>query len=121
MTTNPTPDDVSEWKRLKKFARDVILALAELDSPYGLQLKAHLEDEFGYADDDDEEVYQRRLYGTLNDLREKGLVKVEPVDGRTKSYSLTARGRTLLEARTERQVEATDFDEPAVRSDGGDD
>lgn len=108
-----TPD-TDDWNDLKAFARDLLVAIAELDSrdsaTYGLALKQHLEAEHGYdADADDEEgVYQHRLYSTLTDLEERGIVTKNPVDGRTKKYGLTDRGRALLDQRADRYARVTD-------------
>lgn len=109
--------ETDEWSNLKGFARDLMVAIAECepnDRPtYGLALKRHLEAELGYdADADDEEgVYQHRLYSTLSDLEDRGIVQKHPVDGRTNSYGLTERGRALLDQRASRYARVTDHDE----------
>jgi len=74
------------------FQRDLLVAVARLDSPHGLALKDELERVY------DEEIHHGRLYPNLDTLVERGLVEKSKKDRRTNEYQLTARGRRELQA-----------------------
>jgi len=78
---------------LTGFQRDLLYAVAGLDSPHGLAIKSELE---GYYDG---EVHHGRLYPNLDTLVERGLVEKGARDRRTNYYELTDAGREALDAR----------------------
>lgn len=80
---------------LTGFQRDLLYAIAGLDSPHGLAIKEELEDYY------EKEVHHGRLYPNLDTLVNKGLAKKGEQDKRTNVYSLTKRGRREIEARRE--------------------
>lgn len=77
------------------FQRDCLYAIAGLNEPKGLAIKAELDAYY------DQEINHGRLYPNLDALVEKGLVEKGTIDDRTNSYTLTRRGRRELEARRE--------------------
>ncbi len=84
---------------LTGFQRDVLYCIAEADEPYGLGIKAELEE---YGDTD---VNHGRLYPNLNTLTDKGYVKKSKLDDRTNRYELTDAGREVLAERREWEAE----------------
>lgn len=78
---------------LTAFQRDLLYAIAGLDAPSGLAIKADLEEYY------DAEINHGRLYPNLDTLVEKGLVSKGSHDERTNAYGLTRRGRRELRAR----------------------
>lgn len=80
---------------LTGFQRDLLYAIAGLESPSGLRIKDDLDEYYG------SEVHHGRLYPNLDELVEEGLVEKERVDDRTNAYSLTRRGENELRARRE--------------------
>lgn len=78
---------------LTSFQRDVLAAVSQLDGePSGQDIKALLEAS-GYDD-----IHHSRLYQSLPDLEERGLLDVWEVDGRTNGYGLTELGEARLMA-----------------------
>lgn len=78
---------------LNAFQRDILRRLAIAGGvERGLEVKEQLEDHDGYAP-----INHGRLYPNLDVLVDMGLVKKEPVDLRTNSYTLTRRGRREVE------------------------
>lgn len=80
---------------LNGFQRDCLYVIAGSDEPYGLAIIDELEKYY------EEEVHHGRLYPSLDELVEKGLVSKGQIDQRTNSYTLTRRGEDELEARRE--------------------
>ena len=87
---------------LTAFQRDLLYAIAGLDQPHGLAIKAELETYY------ETEVHHGRLYPNLDTLVEKGLVEKGSLDRRTNVYTLTARGRRELRARRNWEDEYAD-------------
>lgn len=87
---------------LTGFQRDLLVAIAGMDSPKGLAVKAKL-DEY-YA----REINHGRLYPNLNTLVEMGLVVKTRKDDRTNSYTLTDEGWNLLTKRREWELETAE-------------
>jgi len=106
--TVPISDGGTGWPDLNAFQRDVLLAIAALGEgcPYGRQIKARLDEEFG------EPVVESRVYQALNALVDLGLVDKRhgTIDARTKYYSLTEDAHRLLEAHTQRCASVVGFD-----------
>lgn len=104
----PIADGGTEWPDLNAFQRDVLLAIADLGDgcPYGRQIKARLDEEFG------DPVVESRLYQALNALDDLGLIEKRhgTIDARTKYYSLTEDAHRLLEAHTQRCASVVGFD-----------
>ncbi len=94
---------------LTGFQRDLLYAVAGLDSPHGLAIKRELE---GYYDG---EIHHGRLYPNLDTLVENGLVEKGERDRRTNYYELTDAGREALDAR--RAWENDHLDRTAVAAD----
>lgn len=80
---------------LTGFQRDLLVVIAGLDGPHGLEIKSELENYYG------EEVNHGRLYPNLDRLSDKGLVEKGKRDRRTNVYRLTSRGKRELSARQE--------------------
>lgn len=80
---------------LTGFQRDILYIIAGLEEPYGLAVKAELDDYY------EQEINHGRLYPNLNDLVEKGLLEKGELDKRTNVYTLTQRGLREIEARRE--------------------
>ncbi len=94
---------------LNGIQRDVMYVVAGMDEPYGLAVKAELEEYY------DTELNPSQVYQGLDTLVEKGLVEKGQLDRRTNAYSLTQRGRRELEARHEwkRQYYSSEMTGPA--------
>ena len=84
---------------LTGFQRDLLYCIAGMEEPYGLGIKEDLK---SYRDI---EVNHARLYSNLNTLVENGYVVKRSLNGRKKSYELTAEGRQLLAERQEWEAE----------------
>jgi DNA-binding PadR family transcriptional regulator len=78
---------------LTGFQRDLLYAVAGLDSPHGLAIKRELE---GYYED---EIHHGRLYPNLDTLVGMGLIEKGQRDRRTNYYELTEKGRETLRER----------------------
>lgn len=78
---------------LTGFQRDLLLVIAGLDEPKGLDVNDELERYYGT------EIRHGRLYPNLDTLVNKGLVKKGKHDLRTNKYVLTDRGEREIEAR----------------------
>ena len=78
---------------LTGFQRDLLLVVAGLDEPKGLDVNDELERYYGT------EIRHGRLYPNLDTLVNKGLVKKGKHDLRTNKYILTDRGEREIEAR----------------------
>ncbi|MFB6187560.1 MAG: PadR family transcriptional regulator [Halobacteriaceae archaeon] len=80
---------------LTAFQRDCLFVVAGNSGSKGLVIKEELEDYYG------SDVNHGLLYPNLDELVEKGLIKKDEKDGRTNMYSITDRGKRVLEARRE--------------------
>jgi len=80
---------------LTGFQRDLLYGAAGLEEPYGLAIKAELDDYY------EQEINPGRLYPNLNDLVSKGLLEKTELDKRTNEYTVTQRGLREFEARRE--------------------
>ncbi|MFB6201893.1 MAG: PadR family transcriptional regulator [Halorhabdus sp.] len=93
-------DDDVRYLDLSAFQRDVLLVLYQFESrdteSYGLAIKRQLEERYAHS------VNHGRLYPNLDKLVEWGLAERGQIDERTNRYTLTERGRALLEAQAER-------------------
>lgn len=78
---------------LTGFQRDLLLVIAGLDEPKGLDVSEEVEEYYG------SEIRHGRLYPNLDTLVEKGLVEKGQHDLRTNKYDLTDRGKREIEAR----------------------
>ncbi|WP_049986792.1 PadR family transcriptional regulator [Halobellus rufus] len=90
---------------LTGFQRDILYVIVGLEEPYGLKIKANLEDYYK------QEVNHGRLYPNLDDLAEKGLLEKGELDKRTNIYSVTERGQREIQARRDwedKYLEATE-------------
>lgn len=92
----PAPDAASDLGcalDLTGFQRDLVVVIAGIGQtrPSGRTIRRALETLW------ETEVNESRVYQNLTELRERELVASRPIDGRTKGYSVTTRGRSLLE------------------------
>lgn len=87
---------------LTGFQRDLLTVIAGFDRPYGLAIKAELEDYY------EKEVHHGRLYPNLDTLVDKGLVEKGQRDRRTNFYTLTRRGEREIEARSDWEAQYLD-------------
>ncbi|QZY04407.1 PadR family transcriptional regulator (plasmid) [Halobaculum roseum] len=89
--THPT------WTELTAFEGNVLYAIARLerDDPltYGLAIRDVLEEYYTKP------INHGRLYPTLDDLADQGLITKTSVDDRTNKYKLTDAGYELLSRR----------------------
>lgn len=105
MSENVNSDEGSVnqvYADLTAFQRDTLWVLyGEDDYPHpegyiGLQIREKLEDYY-----ENQQVNHGRLYPNLNKLTGMGLVQKQEIDGRTNGYSITSRGREVIESRRE--------------------
>lgn len=82
---------------LTALQRDTLVVIRGTADVSGVEIIDELEDYY------DEELFGGRLYPSLDDLVDKGLVVKSTQDGRTNAYSLTNDGQRLLENRIEWQ------------------
>lgn len=80
---SPTASD------LNAFQQTILVILAE-EARYGLAIKRELQNYYG------SEVNHSRLYPTLDDLADRGLVEKSARDKRTNEYALAETGRDVL-------------------------
>ena len=80
---------------LTGFQRDALYVVAGLEEPHGLAIKDELEEYY------ESEINHGRLYPNLDRLVDKGLIEKGELDKRTNFYTVTRRGRGVLEARQE--------------------
>lgn len=78
---------------LTGFQRDLLIVIAGLDDPYGLEIKDELEKYY------EQDVHHGQLYPNLDALVDKGLVEKGERDKRTNFYRLTRRGQREVTAR----------------------
>lgn len=93
---------------LTGFQRDLLILIAGLDDPYGLEIQDELENYY------ERDIHHGQLYPNLDDLVEKGLVNKGQLDRRTNFYRLTRRGQHAITARFdwEGQYVETDAETP---------
>lgn len=87
---------------LTSLQRDTLIVIRGRTDASGVEIIDELEDYY------DEELFGGRLYPSLDDLVDKGLVAKTTQDGRTNAYSLTDEGQRLLEHRIEWQARHLD-------------
>ncbi|MFB6153779.1 MAG: PadR family transcriptional regulator [Halodesulfurarchaeum sp.] len=80
---------------LTGFQRDLLVVIAGLDQPNGLEIKDEVEEYY------ESPINHGRLYPNLDTLVEEGLVEKTQQDERTNAYRLTDEGWDLLEQRRE--------------------
>lgn len=78
---------------LSAFQRDILYVISDLDKPYGLGIKAALEEYY------ETEVNTGRVYQNLSKLVSEGYLSKSEIDNRTNAYRLTARAREEMENR----------------------
>lgn len=88
---------------LTGFKRDLLIVIAGLGDPNGLEVKDALEE---YYEGD---INHGRLYPNLNDLVDQGFVEKSKRDERTNEYRLTESGREVLEDRWDWEEQYFDF------------
>ena len=96
---------------LTGFQRDLLIVIAGLDEPNGLEIKSEVEEYYESA------INHGRLYPNLDTLVERELVEKTQQDERTNAYRLTDAGWALLEERRdweETYVEAMQEDSATV-------
>jgi len=91
--------EIDRPTNLTAFQQEILLHLAQAGEDYGLGIKRGLEDRYG------EEVHHGRIYPNLDELVAKGLVAKSSRDQRTNEYTLTSRGRRLVEADARHRAE----------------
>ena len=80
---------------LDGFQRDLLVVIAGLEEPNGLEIKAEIEEYY------ESPINHGRLYPNLDSLVSGGLVEKHQQDERTNAYRLTEDGWNLLEKRKE--------------------
>ena len=80
---------------LTGFQRDLLVVIAGLEEPNGLEIKAEIEEYY------ESPINHGRLYPNLDSLVSGGLVEKHQQDERTNAYRLTEPGWDLLEQRRE--------------------
>lgn len=78
---------------LTGFQRDLLIVIAGLDEPNGLEIKDEVEEYY------ESPINHGRLYPNLDTLVERELVEKTQQDERTNAYRLTNAGWDLLEQR----------------------
>lgn len=89
------------FAELSGFRRDLLVVIAGLNTPKGLQVKTELEKYY------DETINHGRLYPNLDTLVEKGLIEKTAADNRSNSYKLTDFGEQLLRERLDWEASRT--------------
>ena len=84
---------------LTGFQRDLLIVIAGLDDPNGLEIKEEIEEYY------ESPINHGRLYPNLDTLVEEQLVEKTQQDERTNAYRLTDEGWDLLEARRDWEAE----------------
>jgi len=103
-----------EYHGLTGFKRDLLVAAAEEETPYGLALKRNLESKYGV------EIYHSRLYQNLGDLARIGFLEKGEIDDRTNEYLLTSKGFLALEVGRSEHADAMEERPERAAADGGD-
>lgn len=80
---------------LTGFQRDLLVVIAGLEEPNGLEIKAEIEEYY------ESPINHGRLYPNLDSLVTAELVEKSQQDERTNAYRLTDDGRELLDERRE--------------------
>lgn len=86
------PDDLRAILDVTGFQRDLLLTVACAGNSYpcGQTVHTALETVWG------KEVNESRVYQNLSELKGNDLITSYPIDGRTKGYRVTDRGRSLI-------------------------
>ncbi|MFB6112981.1 MAG: PadR family transcriptional regulator [Halodesulfurarchaeum sp.] len=96
---------------LTGFQRDLLIVIAGLDEPNGLEIKDEIEEYY------ESTINHGRLYPNLDALVEGGLVEKRQQDERTNAYRLSDDGWETLESRREwehKYVEGMEADSPSA-------
>ena len=80
-------------KHLSAFQRDILYVVADLDTPYGLEIKRGLEEYY------DKDVNSGRVYQNLNTLVDQGCIEKSTIDKRTNAYTLTQKAVIAIKNR----------------------
>lgn len=83
----------AKFTHLTAFQRDTLYIIPNLKTPYGLGIKAALQEYYG------EEINQSRLYQNLGTLVERGYLEKRAIDDRSNSYTLTEKAMRAIEDR----------------------
>ena len=75
---------------LTAFQRDLLRVVAALDGAMGLDVRTEIQNRYSSS------VYHSRVYQNMDSLVSMGLVSKDDLDGRTKAYRVTDRGRAML-------------------------
>jgi len=110
------------WGDLSGRARDLLLAIAVLESKQGPVRGVDIRD-YRQEQEGDKDIPTSAVYPVLNRLTEDGLVQKRAYNKRTNDYTLTADGRRLLEDRLEEHADALgkniNVEANPPRADGG--
>ena len=88
------------YRDLSAFQREILVTIASLqERPNGLKLRDELSDRLAT------EVHHSRLYGNLDELVNKGIVKKGQVTARENYYEVTSEGYNLLWEQSDRLKE----------------
>lgn len=96
---------MSTIHELRGFQRDLLFVISGLTDPNGQEIRAEMERSLA------EDVQHGRMYSNLNDLVEMGFVEKGRQNGRTNRYTLTDRGRDVIESRHEWERRYLDTEE----------
>lgn len=80
---------------LTALQRDVLFAVAGIDSPNGQDIRREL------ADSQGRDILSGHIYLNLEQLVDKGLIEKSARNGRSNEYALTADGESWLDDRLE--------------------
>lgn len=101
----------AEFAELTGFKRDLLVVIAGLDAPKGLQVKEELEKYY------DETINHGRLYPNLDSLVDNGFIEKQALDERSNAYVLTSLGQDHLRAHHALLVKRIPEHEPSTVSD----
>lgn len=85
--------DSSQFAQLTGFQRDLLIIVAGMSTPKGLEIKEELEKYY------EQNINHGRLYPNLDTLAEQQLIEKISIDDRSNGYMLTDLGRDQLNAR----------------------
>jgi len=94
------------WDDLSGRARDLLLAIADLDADAGPVRGVDIHEYRQEQTPDDEDLPTSAVYPVLDRLAADGLIEKRAHDNRTNDYRLTSDGRTVLETRLYEHADA---------------
>jgi DNA-binding PadR family transcriptional regulator len=100
--------------QLSAFQRDILRAIVRADDhpngdrPYGQSIQTWLEGHYG-------SINHGRLYPNLDDLKDRGLIRVGEIDKRTNGYALTDDGAAVVQELKHRYTDAYNLRDEASR------